>query len=114
MNRVRFIEIRDKGTFIPAVAIDCSLSGNSYNDYLLGRAGYGGVRCILLTSLLGGRKAEYDPYEWGDRTFQVAHNYIAENWDEIADAEVVDVEYILKEKPSKAISERYYDEPVET
>jgi hypothetical protein len=107
MNRVKFLEIRDKGTFIPAVAVDMSLSGNSYNDYLLRRAGYGDMRCILLTRLSGGSKANYDCYDWGDRTWQVAHNYIAEHWDEIADAEVIDVECILGETSQPKKSERY-------
>ena len=102
-----FIEIRDKGTFIPAVAIDCSLSGNSYDDYLLRRAGYGDTRCILLTRLDGGRMAHYDPYNWGDRTWLVAHHHIIKHWDEIADAEVIDVEFILGERAEPKISERY-------
>jgi hypothetical protein len=107
-NRVKFIEIRDKATFIPAVAIDMSLTGNSYDDYLLRRAGYGaGMRCILLTRLDGGTKAYYDCYDWGDRTWKVAHNYIAEHWNDIADAEVIDVQFILGETIERKVSERY-------
>jgi hypothetical protein len=107
MTRVKFLEIRDKGTFIPAVAIDCSLFGNSYDDYLLRRAGYGEKRCILLTSLHGRRPAHHDPYDWGDRTWHVAHLYIEEHWDEIADAGVIDVEVALGEKETPKVSERY-------
>lgn len=106
MTRLKFIEIRDRGTFIPAVAIDCSLSGNSFNDYLLRRAGYGDRRCILLTRIDGGR-AHYDPYDWGDRTWTVTHDYLEKHWDEIADAEVIDVEFILGEREKPKISERY-------
>lgn len=107
MARIKFLEIRDKGTFIPAVAIDCSMSGNSFDDYLLSRAGYGSTRCILLTSLQGGREANYDPYDWGDRTWKIAHHYIEAHWDEIADAEVIDVEFILGESTQQKDSERY-------
>lgn len=110
MSRVKFIEIRDKATFIPAIAIDCSLTGNSYNDYLLRRAGYGSKRCILLTSLHGRRMASHDPYDWGDRTWKVAHWYIEEHWDEIADSEVVDVEHILGERDKPKVSERYSED----
>lgn len=106
MNRVKFIEILDRNTFIPAVAIDMSLSGNSFNDYLLRRAGYGETRCVLLTRVDGG-KACYDPFDWGDRTFHVAHKYIAEEWDSIFDAEVIDVEYLLGETTKAKESERY-------
>jgi hypothetical protein len=106
MTRVKFIEIRDRSTFIPAVAVDCSLSGNSYADYLLRRAGYGTNRCVMLTRLSGGH-ANYDPYGWDNRTMKVAHNYIADHWDEIADAEVIDVEHILGETAEPKVSERY-------
>ena len=106
--RVKFLEIRDAGTFIPAVAVDCSLTGNSFDDYLLRRAGYhGGGRLILLTALFGGRRAEYDPYAWGDRTWHVAHLYVTKHWDSIFDAEVIDVEHILGERATVKTSERY-------
>lgn len=106
MTRLKFIEIRDKATFIPAVAIDCSLSGNSYDDYLLRRAGYGDRRLILLTRIDGG-KAHYDSHYWGDRTWAVVHDYLEKHWDEIADAEVIDVEFILGESEKAKVSERY-------
>lgn len=106
INRVKFLEIRDRMTFIPMIAIDMSLTGNSYNDYLLIRAGYSS-RAILLTALVGGKKAECDPYAWGDRTYKVAHIWIEEHWDDISDAEVIDVEYILGETKEKKRSERY-------
>lgn len=106
---VKLIEIRDRATFIVAVAVDCSLSGNiyDYDDYLLRRAGYGSQCSILLTRLDGGMIAHGDPLEWGDRTWQVAHQYITDNWDQIADSEVVDVEHILGETTEKKVSERY-------
>lgn len=102
---VKFLEIRDRATFIPVVAVSCELCGNNRDDYLLRRAGYGSVRCILLTHLGGGRTAYCDPYDWDDRTFQVAHNYIIENWDEVHDSDVIDVEFILGESEKKKITE---------
>lgn len=107
INRIKFLELRDRMTFIPVIAIDMSLTENSYNDYLLKRAGYGETRCILLTKLAGGGKAEEDPYAWKDRTFQVAHEYIIAHWDDISDAAVIDVEFILDESKEKKRSERY-------
>ena len=35
-----------------------------------------------------------------------AHDYIAEHWAELDDGDVIDVEFILGEKPTKKISER--------
>lgn len=108
INRIKFLELRDRATFIPVIAIDMSLTGNSYNDYLLIRAGYSS-RAILLTALVGGKKAECDPYAWGDRTYMAAHIWIEEHWDDISDAEVIDVEYILGESKTKKQSERHDD-----
>lgn len=107
MTRIKLLEIRDKATFIPAIAIDCSLTGNSQADCLLRRAGYGAQRCILLTSLHGDRRAAYNPFDWNDRTFHVAHLYVKEHWDEIVDGEVIDVEFIMREAKNKKLSERY-------
>jgi hypothetical protein len=42
----------------------------------------------------------------GARTKRVAHNYIAEHRDDLADGDVVDVEYILGETMTRKVSER--------
>jgi len=110
MKRVKFLEVRDIATFIPMIAIDCSLTGNLSEDYLLERAGYGEHRCILFTRLDGGRNAEYDPYEWRNRTYAVAHQHIIDNWDELTSGDVIDVEFILRETKEKKRSERYLEE----
>ena len=101
------IEIRDNGTFILAVAVALSREDGA----LIRRAGYG-ERQILLARADGGRKAEWDPFAWGDRTWTVAHLWIAEHWSELlaASAEgashhVVDVRYILGETSAPAPSE---------
>jgi len=48
-----------------------------------------------------------DPYGWKGRTMPVAHNYIIENWEEIRDGDVIDVEFILGETTVKKVSERH-------
>lgn len=53
-----------------------------------------------------GGRAHYDPYDWGDRTWQVAHDYIARHWDELVDGAVVDVEYVLGETAEPKHPER--------
>lgn len=106
MNRVKFFEVRDRHTFIPAIAIDCSLTGDASADYLLRRAGYGWPRCILLTGLQGGRPAHYDPHDWPNRTMGIAHQFIADHWDALEDSAVIDVEFIMGETDQPKTSER--------
>jgi hypothetical protein len=70
------------------------------------RAGYApDTPLVLLTRLDGGRSC-YDPYEWNDRTWQVAHNFIQESWENLESGTVVDVQFILNETNEPKISER--------
>jgi hypothetical protein len=107
------LEIRDKGTFIAALAVDMN-PDNDDQRWLLRRCGY---PCddrpnIILTRLDGdethhGDQATNDPYARSGRTWPVAHHYIIEHWAELKDGDVVDVEFFLKETPTPKISERY-------
>jgi len=63
--QTKLLEIRDRATFIPVLAIQC-LPGNEEERYLLSRAGYG-VTCaeqeryILLAQIDGSKgKITYD------------------------------------------------------
>lgn len=119
---VKAIEIRDRGTFIPALAVkmvpvsdwepNVSERMAEAERYLLRRAGYGFVNpCVMLCRMDANgvaRCASYDPYSWGadDRTFCVAHNYITDHFDELESGAVVDVEWILKETAEPKKSER--------
>ena len=97
MIETKTFEIRDKGTFIPAVGIRINLAAvpfDSQDHYLLRRAGYGPDPLVLLTAL-DGRRSEYDPFSWGDRTWHTAHMFIQESWDELQSGAVVDVQFIL-------------------
>jgi hypothetical protein len=49
----------------------------------------------------------YDPHNWNDRTKQVSHKWIQDNWDDINDGDVIDVEFILGESTVKKTSERF-------
>jgi hypothetical protein len=105
---VKAIEIRDRNTFIPAIAISTA-PANEGQRYLLRRAGYAlDGRTIILMSLTQSNRAAYDPYQWpGDvRTFRVAHVWIEEHFEEIEDGAVVDVEFILGETKEPKVSER--------
>ena len=105
--QVKALEIRDEGTFIPALAVNMNPDGEGQR-YLLRRCGYpcDGQANIVLTRLDGNGKATNDPYEWGGRTWPVAHNYIIEHWKELRDGDVVDVSFILGETEKPKVSER--------
>ena len=103
---IKLFEIRDAGTFIPAVAVKCQ-SEDEKEIYLLRRAGYGsGSTCVFLGRLATGG-AEYDPYSWKcGRTMTVAHEYIEEHWSDLKTGDVVCVEHILGERDTPKPSER--------
>lgn len=121
MMTLKLLEIRDRGTFIPAFAFRAITGTATYDRlardpqfecerYLLARAGYGRHNdsdCIVL-GRLGGGECQYDPYSWpgGARTMTVAHDYIEKNWNLIHSGDVIDVEFILGETKTQKDSER--------
>ena len=106
---IKLLEIRDRATFIPSYAIKPQPS-NDAQRYLLRRAGYScqpDDNIVILGMLSNPARSTYDSYDWNDRTMQIAHNYIAENFHELKDGDVIDVEFILGEPTTKKISERF-------
>ena len=103
--KTKTIEIRDSATFIPALAVRMGLDHEG-DRYLMERAGFQVPETYILLIHLEGMRIEYDPYEWSDRTMQAAHLYIEKEFDRLKPGEVVDVEYILKEKEAPKLSER--------
>jgi hypothetical protein len=105
---LKSVEIRDRNTFVPALAIATDTSRWAGDTYLLRRAGYGpGSREVILVRLADGR-SRGDPHQWGGcRTMTTAHDYIRECWDQIGDGAVVDVRTILGETPAPCVSERF-------
>lgn len=104
----KVLEIRDEGTFIPALAVDINPS-TEQQRYLMRRVGYpcDGVPNVILTHLTAnGGPAWNDPYGWSGRTYPVAHNYIIEHWHELDDGDVIDVQFILGETAAPKRSER--------
>ena len=110
--KVKTLEVRDEGTFIPVLCVDMNpdLSDAGVSQrYLLRRCGYLCDRHpnVLMTNLnADGRPCWNDPYGWTGRTMPVAHNYIIENWETLKDGDVVDVSFILGESATKKVSER--------
>lgn len=99
--RSKTFELRDRGTFIPILAVRLQ-PDNEGDRYLLARAGFGltpeeQARYVHLVEIAGGAgKCSCDPYDWDrSRTKQVAHAHIIEHFDALESGSVVDVEFIL-------------------
>jgi hypothetical protein len=106
---VKCLEIRDANTFIPVICIR-TVPANEEQRYLLRRDGYRGdpsERCIIYIKAQC-QGVAYDCYNWpaNPRTHRVAHHYITEHWHELADGDVIDVEFIMGVTKEKKISER--------
>lgn len=106
----KVLELRDKATFIPVLAVEMIATDAVQSYYIHARAGYSrgsGSSSIMVTRLSGEGKASADPYFWGDRTWTVAHDYITKHWDTLRDGDVIDVEHILGETATAKVSERF-------
>ena len=88
----KFLEIRDRATMIPALAIALSKADSP----IAWRAGFGDRLCVLLVKLAD-VTVQYDPYAWPlsrGRTMRAAHLAILEHWEVLENGDVVDVEFI--------------------
>jgi len=102
----KILEVRDKGTFVPVMAIHGdSQSVPEGASYLLRRAGWVESEFTYMVLLEDGR-CQWDAFQWGDRTFRTAHIFIEHNWHLLQDGDVVDVQFILGETSEKKVSER--------
>lgn len=123
----KIIEIRDAGTFIPALAVRLG-SPEERERYLLARSGFGRTfeaqsEYIVLCKINGGEPCEchIDPYSWGQnpRTMFVAHLWLLnrhaecgsrleryDGFDSLAQGALVDVEYILGSRTAPKLSEQ--------
>jgi len=111
MMKVKTFEIRDKMTFIPALAIKLE-PYHEADRYLLARAGFGirpdeQGRYVLLIRLEG-LECQYSPDNWrgSARTMPEAHRYIVQTFDALEHGAVVDVQSILGETEGPRVSER--------
>lgn len=86
---------------------------NEGDRWLIERAGFGNTvanqsEYVVVTNMLT-METNWDFTRWlsGARTLPVAHRYIHEHFPELSSGDVVDVEFILKMKPTKKVSERF-------
>ncbi len=106
---VKTIEIRDRITFIPALAVRFTpWQEDPQDEYLFRRAGYREpyVLLVKLTDAL----SYFHPFDWDERlsgrTMGTAHQYLLDHWDEIPSGSVLDVEYVLGETKTPKVSEK--------
>lgn len=106
---VKCLEVRDRATFIPVMAIKL-VTETEAARYLLARTGYGinpsqwhGIILVKLATC----ECHNDVYDWnGSRTMQHAHQYIQDHFHELNEGDVVDVEFILGESAVRKTSEK--------
>ena len=107
MIECKKLEIRDRGTTIPVMAIRV-IGDNPYDMSFMIHSGFStDYPDVFLMRYDEVCECNYDPFKWqsGARTLKEAHFWIRENYDLIKDYDVVDVEYILGESTKPKISE---------
>lgn len=106
---IKVLEIRDRATCFSVMAIKMIPAAFHASNLVDGvnwaqiqaahltRSGYGFDHPSIMMTNLNGGKISYDPYDWGDRTYHVAHKHIREHFDTLKEGDVVDVEFLLGE-----------------
>jgi len=99
-------ELRDRGTFVPAVAIKLD-AANEAEAYLLRRSGFAEGESYILLGALDGGLFHYDKYDCGQNgTRFTAHDYIRDNFDDLEPGQVICTEFIRGERTTPKTSER--------
>ncbi len=107
--QTKMIEIRDRGTTIAALAIQM-LPTDETEQIFMRHCGFPADGSSVILMSLYDQKATNDPFVWvalgkGIRTFQIAHDYILNHYDEITSGQVIDVEVVLGEKSTPKTAE---------
>ena len=106
--KIKTIEIRDRATFIPALAVRMDPMGPEKDFYLIHSAGHPMTPpySILLVRLTDGT-GSFDPFaQTSGRTMRDAHIWLTEHFDEIESGYVLDVEFINDETKQPKQSQR--------
>ena len=122
MIEVKALELRDRGTFIPMLAVKVQVDSDfqSQEDWLLRKSGWGRGQSgyYLFNSADDGSHFAVscgDPEFLhsqsfpSDRTYTVAFTYVSSHWDEFQSGDVVDVQCILRETEFPVESDRVYE-----
>lgn len=102
----KVLEIRDAATYIAVIATRTT-SEVDQERYHFGRAGY--PDDFVIVTRIGSLESQYNPFDWGmTRTMQVAHKYIREEWENIKNLDVIDVEHIMGRRSTVKETEYKY------
>ena len=106
-QNIKTVEIRDRATLIPAFAIRM-VASDEKELFLFKGAGYRSIisPCILLVSIESPWHSARAWDEWRNspRTMPTAHKWIEENFLDIQNGDVIDVEFILGEKNKPSLN----------
>lgn len=112
----KMIEIRDRMTFIPAMATRMATDEHwSADFFLLSRSGMNAMSFapVALTWISNGQ-TKFFAEDWnGSRTMTAVHEWLVKNWDKFESGGVIDVEFILGETEAPKVSERHTNPYVE-
>lgn len=103
--KTKLFEIRDRGTFMPAMATQAR-SSELKEIYLLRSSGFSNSNPLIILHFLELNETHYSAYHWEDRTRFHAHQYIQVNWERLKSGDVIDVEFILGETTEPKLSQR--------
>lgn len=107
---VKVIEVRDRATFKPVIALKVAPE-NERERYLLARSGYGTEseeqnKYIILMNSRKPFNADYSFYDvTPGSTMQVIWLYLIDHWDEVEPGQVLDAEYLRGESDNPKQSE---------
>ena len=114
---MKYLEIRDRGTCVIALAFKFESVGNPKAARMLSAAGYGlssfdQENYVMLMNISGGNcEAHTDSMKWSNyRTMTTAHRYIEDNYDDIDNGDLIDVQIILSETDTKKASQVFYED----
>lgn len=100
----KVLEVRDSGTHIDVLAIRMQARNGVQDYYIHRRGGYPPNGSCIAVVRVDDCNGNCDPYAWSNRTMATAHHYIYDHFDELADGDVIDVEFILGETQVKKVS----------
>jgi hypothetical protein len=102
---IKAIEIRDRGTLIPAIALEVSNDCSPHMRGTLRKAGFALEDGFILLVRFHQEEMRYDPFGWKCNTMRAAHQIIKQKWAELKDGDVVDVEFERGETEHKKLPE---------
>ena len=107
MMEIKFVEIRDTGTCIPAMAVRLVPSDPVSAAYI-DRTGYSLSNPSVLLCKLQTGESHIDWDDWGNggRSVGLCHQYIALTWSKITSGQVVDWRVIANEMDASRTPER--------